>query len=86
MPFKPARREPDHPAGPASFVMPTRFSGVPFIYPPVAEAAYYLMPSHAYVSQHPDVSEGIWDTMAKIKKNHGFKTLLIRSTPHIGGR
>jgi hypothetical protein len=37
MPFKPARREPDHPEGPAFFMASPRFSEIQKIYPPLAE-------------------------------------------------
>jgi len=81
MPFKPARREPNHPAGPVFFMVPTRFSGIKSIYPPMAETAYSLLLSHVFVSRHPDLSGKIWDTIAKIKKSDVFKTLLMRH-PH----
>jgi polar amino acid transport system substrate-binding protein len=57
---------------------PKRYQDVQKIFPPVAEKAYYLMLSHAFVSQHPDLSEEIWNTIAKIKKSDVYKTLLIR--------
>ncbi|WP_319406965.1 transporter substrate-binding domain-containing protein [uncultured Desulfosarcina sp.] len=59
---------------------PSRYQDIQKIFPPVAEKAYYLMLSHAFVSQQPDLSEKIWDTIAKIKKSDEYKTLLMRYT------
>lgn len=59
---------------------PNRFRKLRKVVPPVVEKAYFLMLSHAFVSEHPDLSQKIWDTIAAIKESDGFKTLLIRYT------
>ena len=57
---------------------PMRFKQIQKVYPPVAEKAYYLILSHAFVSRHPDLSGKIWDTIAAIKDDDRFKAILSR--------
>ena len=42
----------------------------------MAEKAYYLIFSHAFVARHPDLAETIWDAIAAIKADAGFKAIV----------
>ncbi len=46
-----------------------QFSKIRKLEPPLKNKAYYLMISHQFKAQHPELSEQIWDTIAELRKN-----------------
>jgi len=62
---------PNHPAGPAFFWHRLDKDGYFFV-------NMHLIFCHALVSQNPDLSDKIWNTIATIKKSDAFKSLQER--------
>ena len=58
--------------------LPDRFSTIRKVYPPVAEKAFFLLLSHAFVEKHPTLANQIWDTIAEIKQEPAFRAILDR--------
>ncbi|MCP3927134.1 MAG: amino acid ABC transporter substrate-binding protein [Desulfobacterales bacterium] len=45
-----------------------KIHGIKKVMPPLVSKPYYLMLSHQFVSQHPELAEQIWDTVKKLRK------------------
>lgn len=55
---------------------PSRYSNVVKIIPALQEKPYYMIISHKFYEQEPEISEAIWDNVARFRKNN-FPDLMI---------
>jgi polar amino acid transport system substrate-binding protein len=55
---------------------PVEFANIIKIAPPIITKPYYLMLSHNFVSEHPDMAQKIWDTIKYIRENEIDKILM----------
>lgn len=56
--------------------IPNRYQNIQKVYPPLKEKPYYLMLSHQFVEQHPQLSKKIWKTIQEVKTSKSFKHIL----------
>lgn len=55
---------------------PEQYSNIEKLYPPLKEKPYYLMLSHPFVKQHPQLADKIWRTIVEIKESDAYKTII----------
>jgi polar amino acid transport system substrate-binding protein len=56
---------------------PKTYQAITKVSPPIKTKAYYLMLSHAFVDQHPDIAETIWDTLKMLRETE-FDTIAAK--------
>lgn len=54
---------------------PEKFKGVVKIPTPIREKPYYLMLSHKFVKEHPQLAEQIWDEIEKVRESKEYKEI-----------
>jgi len=54
---------------------PSEFAGIVKVEPPLKVKPYYLMLSHQFVEQHPELAKQIWDTIEKIREERSAEII-----------
>lgn len=52
-----------------------KYTNIVKVHPALKSKAYYLLLSKGFVTQHPELSEEIWDTIADVKGSQEFKKI-----------
>ncbi len=52
----------------APMLLRDEFSAVEKLSPPLVTKAYYLMLSHRFVDQHPDLAQSLWQTVVRLRE------------------
>lgn len=54
---------------------PEEFKNIVKIYPPLKQTPYYLMLSHKFVQENPELSEAIWNTIKEIRETGQYNII-----------
>lgn len=52
-----------------------KFGNIIKVKPPLKTKTYYLMLSHQFIENHPELSEAIWDAIAGVRESDKMKQL-----------
>jgi len=57
---------------------PKEYVNIEKVFPPIWEKPYYLMLSHEFVKNNPELAERIWNTIAEVKQSKEFAEIANR--------
>lgn len=55
---------------------PEKYAQIEKVSPPITEKHYFLMLSHKFVQEHPELAEKVWDTIRDIKKSKEYDVIV----------